>query len=71
MWPHLKKLVGHIAFGFFIHLFVGLSHFFVPTVYLEPCMLGSLNFKWIPHRKIADPYCCCFLVMSLFGVMPI
>ena len=49
MPPTLKKLMGHIAFGACVTLFV-------PTVTFKPLKLVLKFHMMIPHEKIADPY---------------
>ena len=41
MPPTLKMFVGHIGSGLSVHPSVPSSHFFMPHLTFEPCMLGS------------------------------
>ena len=50
MPPTLKQLVGHIAFGACVHLWVRALHFFVPTVTFKLfeiwTQIWTLNFRY-------------------------
>ena len=66
----LKKMVGHIAFGFCVCASVTL--FFYASCNIGTVHTRVLKFHiWIPHEKIADPYfffseLCFFLELFLF-----
>ena len=60
----LKKLVGHIAFGACMRLWVRAIHFFVPTVTFKPFQIWTFwnfyapNFEKVGDILVSAPYLC-------------